>query len=86
MGLSPPLHLPLGRITAVVGPMASRHTIKRIQKTFTDMHLAVRARDAVGSEREELWRQAVAIYPAYARYQSRTDREIPIVVLGLGEG
>jgi F420H(2)-dependent quinone reductase len=34
-----------------------------------------------GEEREPLWRQAVAIYPAYARYQRRAERQLPIVVL-----
>lgn len=39
------------------------------------------ARTVAGAERERCWRQAVAIYPAYARYQRRTERELPVVIL-----
>ena len=41
----------------------------------------VRARPATADERKEIWPRAVDAYPAYARYQGWTDREIPIVVL-----
>jgi len=34
-----------------------------------------------GAEREEWWRRAVAVWPDYAGYQTRTDREIPVFVL-----
>jgi deazaflavin-dependent oxidoreductase (nitroreductase family) len=40
------------------------------------------AREALGAERDELWRQAVAFYGGYAAYQRRAPaRLIPIVVL-----
>ena len=42
---------------------------------------AVRARIATPQERERLWPKAVAAYHDYARYQQRTDREIPLVIL-----
>jgi len=41
----------------------------------------VRARTATPGERERLWPRLVDFYPDYAVYQSRTDREIPIVIL-----
>ena len=41
----------------------------------------VRARDAEGEERERLWRRMNEIWPHYAEYQEKTDREIPVVVL-----
>jgi proline iminopeptidase len=41
----------------------------------------VRARDAEGEERERLWNLMNGIWPHYAEYQQRTDREIPVVVL-----
>jgi deazaflavin-dependent oxidoreductase (nitroreductase family) len=41
----------------------------------------VRARVATPEERERLWPEAVAAYRDYARYQQRTDREIPLVIL-----
>ncbi|HEX2048665.1 MAG TPA: nitroreductase/quinone reductase family protein [Acidimicrobiales bacterium] len=41
----------------------------------------MRARVARGDERNELWPRIVAAYPGYARYQQKTDRRIPVVVL-----
>ena len=40
----------------------------------------MRARTASSAERAELWPRAVALFPGYARYQERTEREIPVVV------
>lgn len=40
----------------------------------------MRARVATGAERAGLWNIAVAAYGEYAEYQTRTDREIPVVV------
>lgn len=42
---------------------------------------AVTAQEVAGEERDRLWRIAVEAYPGYARYQQRTGREIPVVVL-----
>jgi deazaflavin-dependent oxidoreductase (nitroreductase family) len=36
---------------------------------------------ATGREREEWWKRAVAAFPPYAQYQTKTDREIPVFVL-----
>ncbi|MGI9288599.1 MAG: nitroreductase family deazaflavin-dependent oxidoreductase [Pseudomonadales bacterium] len=42
----------------------------------------VKARDAEGAEREDLWQQMAEIYPPYNDYQVRAgDRQIPVVVL-----
>ena len=41
----------------------------------------VRAREATGDERERLWEKMVDVYPPYASYQRRTERQIPVVVL-----
>ena len=38
------------------------------------------ARIATGEEYERLWQVAVAAYPDYAEYQTRTTRQIPVVV------
>jgi deazaflavin-dependent oxidoreductase (nitroreductase family) len=43
--------------------------------------IAVRAREAAGAEREQLWAAVVAKAPDYAEYQARTERRIPVVVL-----
>jgi len=37
-----------------------------------------RARELAGEEREQAWLSAVAVYPGYARYQSRVERLIPL--------
>ena len=40
-----------------------------------------RARTATGQERERLWAPMARIWPDYDKYQTKTDREIPVVVL-----
>jgi proline iminopeptidase len=40
-----------------------------------------RARVAEGEERERLWELMVEIWPHYDEYVTRTEREIPVVVL-----
>lgn len=44
-------------------------------------HLALRARELSGTERETWWARAVAAYPDYADYAKKTDRLIPVFVL-----
>ena len=44
-------------------------------------HVAVDAREAHGEERALLWQRVVALQPDYRAYETRTDREIPVVVL-----
>ena len=41
----------------------------------------VRARTAEGAERDRLWGLMTEVWPAYADYQQRTERTIPVVVL-----
>ena len=41
----------------------------------------VRAREVEGEERERLWRAMVAGYSGYDRYQAKTARRIPVVLL-----
>ena len=40
-----------------------------------------RASVAEGEERERLWKLMTVTWPAYDDYQTKTDREIPVVVL-----
>jgi F420H(2)-dependent quinone reductase len=40
-----------------------------------------RAHTASGEEREQWWARATAVWPDYDTYQTKTDREIPIVIL-----
>jgi deazaflavin-dependent oxidoreductase (nitroreductase family) len=37
-------------------------------------------RIAEGGERAEWWDRAVEVWPAYAEYQTKTDREIPVFI------
>ena len=53
-----------------------------------DVHVQVmadrfpaRARTATAAEKPALWRTMTAIWPAYDEYQTRTAREIPLVIL-----
>lgn len=39
------------------------------------------ARTAPSPERETIWAEAIKTWPSYDIYQSRTDRQIPVVVL-----
>ena len=42
---------------------------------------SARARTANAAERPALWHKMVEIYAPYTQYQTKTDRQIPIVVL-----
>jgi deazaflavin-dependent oxidoreductase (nitroreductase family) len=39
------------------------------------------AREATGDEKAVWWTRAVEAWPAYAKYQTRTERQIPVFVL-----
>ncbi|MFQ5478342.1 MAG: nitroreductase family deazaflavin-dependent oxidoreductase [Candidatus Binatia bacterium] len=41
----------------------------------------VRAREALGEEREGLWAEVIGIESSYTTYEGRTSRRIPVVVL-----
>jgi deazaflavin-dependent oxidoreductase (nitroreductase family) len=40
-----------------------------------------KARDAGPDEKPEMWKKMTAAWPDYDEYQTKTDREIPVVVL-----
>lgn len=46
-----------------------------------DEEFAGTARTATGDERARLWKLMTEVWPDYDQYQTRTDREIPVVVL-----
>jgi deazaflavin-dependent oxidoreductase (nitroreductase family) len=46
-----------------------------------DQVIAVTAHTAAPEEKPRLWRIVTEVWPNYDVYQSRTDREIPVVVL-----
>jgi deazaflavin-dependent oxidoreductase (nitroreductase family) len=51
-----------------------------VELTVNGRTLKATARTATAEERARLWPRAVAVYPGYARYQRKTDREIPVVI------
>ena len=42
------------------------------------------AREVFGDEKAQWWERAVATWPDYAEYQTKTDRQIPVFVLEPG--
>lgn len=56
---------------------ADRHVTVQVR----DERFDAVARDATGTERDELWQMMTGEWPAYDEYQVKTDREIPVVVL-----
>ena len=52
-----------------------------VELQVLDDVFAARARTAEGEERERLWRLANTVWKHYDEYQTRTDRQIPVVVL-----
>jgi deazaflavin-dependent oxidoreductase (nitroreductase family) len=40
-----------------------------------------RARTATSDERARLWPKMTSVWPAYDEYQTKTEREIPVVIL-----
>lgn len=44
------------------------------------------AREVSGEEKQAWWKRAVAVWPDYAEYQKKTDREIPVFVMERVEG
>lgn len=44
-------------------------------------HYKVRARVAQGDERAKIWQHMLTVFPTFGDYQTKTEREIPVVVL-----
>jgi deazaflavin-dependent oxidoreductase (nitroreductase family) len=40
----------------------------------------VTVREVKGAERATWWERAVAVFPDYAEYQTKTDRQIPVLI------
>ena len=52
-----------------------------VEVQVKDERFRARARPATADERPRLWRLMADIWPAYDEYQTRTPREIPVVVI-----
>jgi deazaflavin-dependent oxidoreductase (nitroreductase family) len=57
--------------------LADPHVEVRDRTDTWDM----RAREVAGEEKAAWWDRAVTAYPDYAKYQQKTEREIPVFVL-----
>src|SRR5262245_50782086 len=57
-----------------------------VQIETADGTVAVIAEQLHGTEREEAWRQITAAAPRFAKYQRKTDRELPIIRLAPRSG
>jgi deazaflavin-dependent oxidoreductase (nitroreductase family) len=89
--VTPLLYLPDGEDVVVVGSMGGTpkdpawvHNLRASPEVEIELgreRRAVRARVAGAEERARLWPRLVEHYPAFAAYQARTEREIPVVIL-----
>ena len=52
-----------------------------VEVQVKDRTFRARARTANAGEKPDMWRTMTATWPDYDAYQSKTDREIPVVVL-----
>jgi deazaflavin-dependent oxidoreductase (nitroreductase family) len=53
----------------------------RVEIETPGRRVAVSAEQLQGTERDEAWRQIAAASPRFAKYQQKTDRELPIIRL-----
>lgn len=89
--VTPLLYLRDGDDLVIVGSMGGTpkhpawfHNLRARPATEVEVgreRRAVTARVADAEERAELWPRLVEHYPAFASYQARTEREIPVVIL-----
>jgi len=56
----------------------------KVEVQVKDVTFPARARTAESDERERLWKLVTHQWPDYDAYQTRTEREIPVVVLERG--
>jgi deazaflavin-dependent oxidoreductase (nitroreductase family) len=53
----------------------------KVRVTMAGSTRSMVARTATEEERVELWPQITSTFAGYARYQERTDRKIPVIIL-----
>lgn len=56
-------------------------TNPEVQLQVRDRKFRATARTATPEEKPKLWDEMVGIWPDYANYQEKTDRDIPVVIL-----
>ncbi|MFN8606986.1 MAG: nitroreductase family deazaflavin-dependent oxidoreductase [Vulcanimicrobiota bacterium] len=52
-----------------------------VELQVASLRLSARAETVSGAERQRLWDLMLPIWPSYADYQKKTEREIPVVLL-----
>jgi deazaflavin-dependent oxidoreductase (nitroreductase family) len=52
-----------------------------VQVQIKGERFAARARTATAEEKPAMWQHMLEVWPDYANYQTKTEREIPVVVL-----
>ena len=52
-----------------------------VRVTIAGLTRTMIARSVTEEERAELWRRIISVFEGYARYQKRTERPIPVVIL-----
>jgi deazaflavin-dependent oxidoreductase (nitroreductase family) len=87
----PLLYLPDGERMVIVASKGGSHrhpawflNLREMDETEVEVGgetQRVSVRIATAEEREGLWPRVVEIWPDYAAYQRRTEREIPLIVL-----
>jgi deazaflavin-dependent oxidoreductase (nitroreductase family) len=70
-----------GAAPAHPGWYLNLHKDPDVEVQVLDDVFPARARTAEGEERERLWQLVNQQWPDYDNYQTKTDREIPVVVL-----
>jgi deazaflavin-dependent oxidoreductase (nitroreductase family) len=53
----------------------------QLQIELHEGKIAVTAEQLTGTDREQAWARIVAAQPRYAKYQQKTDRELPVIRL-----
>lgn len=89
--VSPLLYLADAERLVVVGSKGGSHkhpawflNLREMEETTVEVDgekRRVKVSVATAPQREELWPRLVEMYGDYARYQERTEREIPLVIL-----
>lgn len=89
--VSPLLYLPDGDDLVVVASKGGSHkhpawflNLREMPDTTVEVDgetRGVKVRVASEAEKQRLWPRVVDLYGDYAKYQARTEREIPLVVL-----
>ena len=68
-------------VVPVAATATGRHDVVDFPLVLQAERFRARARTARPEEKPALWQRMAGIWPAYAEYQVRTSRDIPVVIL-----